>query len=123
MALTYDDGPSEWTARLLDVLRAADARATFFVLGEAIDGREDLLVRAAAEGHEIGNHTFTHPRPDLTPDDELETEIARTSDRIRSVLGTGPTLMRAPNGLAEDRVAPLAAKYGMPAFSTSWKTT
>jgi peptidoglycan/xylan/chitin deacetylase (PgdA/CDA1 family) len=114
IALTYDDGPSEWTMPLLEVLRAAGAHATFFVIGEWIDGREDILVQTATDGHEIGNHTFTHPRPDLASLQDLEDEISRTSDRIASVLGEAPTLMRSPHGMAEDRVAPLAAKYGMP---------
>ena len=56
IALTFDDGPSQWTPAILDLLAAAGARATFFVLGQAIDGREDLLRRIASEDHELGNH-------------------------------------------------------------------
>jgi peptidoglycan/xylan/chitin deacetylase (PgdA/CDA1 family) len=99
---------------MLDVLRTVNARATFFVIGEWIDGREEILRQTAAEGHEIGNHTFTHPRPDLASEEELDDEIARTSERIASVLGEAPTLMRSPHGMAEDKVAPIAAKHGMP---------
>ena len=114
VALTYDDGPSEWTEPLLDVLRAGQAAATFFVIGEAVDGREETLLRCAADGHEVANHLFTHPRPDLIRDDQLEEEVARTSDRIANVLGKAPTLLRTPYGLAEERVAPIAARHGMP---------
>src|SRR3954452_19206383 len=58
LSLTFDDGPSRWTAAILDVLRDHGARATFFVIGEAVAGNEWIVQRAYAEGHEIGNHTM-----------------------------------------------------------------
>ena len=61
VALTFDDGPRrDTTAPLLDGLRDRGAHATFFVIGEQIPGNEDLLERMAAEGHQIGNHTYSH---------------------------------------------------------------
>ena len=60
IALTFDDGPGPYTARLLDGLAQYHARATFFVLGCRIPGNEELLVRMAQEGHEIGNHSYSH---------------------------------------------------------------
>lgn len=64
IALTFDDGPSEWTPRFLDLLARHGARATFFVLGVNVQGREDVLRRIVAEGHEIGLHGWDHARLD-----------------------------------------------------------
>ena len=61
VALSFDDGPSLWTEQILDLLAESGARATFFVCGVAIEGREDTLRRCVAEGHEVANHTHTHP--------------------------------------------------------------
>ena len=61
MALTFDDGPSPaWTPRLLEGLSRRGARATFFLVGSQIEGREDLVRRIRQEGHQIGNHSFGH---------------------------------------------------------------
>ncbi len=61
VALSFDDGPSLWTEQILDMLAATGSRATFFVCGQTIEGREDTLRRCVAEGHEVANHTHTHP--------------------------------------------------------------
>jgi peptidoglycan/xylan/chitin deacetylase (PgdA/CDA1 family) len=60
LALTFDDGPSQWTPAMLDVLGEHEARATFFVVGRYVEERPELVARMAREGHEIGNHTFDH---------------------------------------------------------------
>jgi len=114
IAITFDDGPSKWTDSFLEVLELAEARATFFVIGQAIDAWESTVVELAEGGHEIANHLFSHPRPDLISDEELEDEIARTSERIEAVVGNAPQIIRAPYGLGEERVAPIAARHGMP---------
>ncbi len=62
MALTFDDGPSaEWTPKILDILKQKGVKATFFIVGENGETNPGLVQRILAEGHEIGNHTFTHP--------------------------------------------------------------
>jgi peptidoglycan-N-acetylglucosamine deacetylase len=114
IAITFDDGPSKWTDDFLEVLEGSNARATFFVIGQAIDVWEATVAELARCGHEIGNHLFSHPRPDLISDEELEDEIVRTSECIEAVVGKPPDVIRAPYGLGEDRVAPIAARYGMP---------
>ena len=114
IAITFDDGPSKWTDDFLEVLESAKARATFFVIGEAIDAWEDTVTKLARCGHEIANDMFTHPRPDLISDEELEDEIARTSERIEAAVGKAPDVIRTPYGLGEDRAAPIAARHGMP---------
>ena len=83
IALTFDDGPSQWTPAILDLLAAAGARATFFVLGHAIEGREDQLRRIAAEGHELGNHGHSHRDMRELSDAEItyELQVDRGPDR------------------------------------------
>src|SRR5436190_24027732 len=62
LALTYDDGPNDPdTLRLLDVLAKHEVKATFFVIGRYVEQRPDIVQRIVKEGHEIGNHTYTHP--------------------------------------------------------------
>ena len=113
VALTWDDGPSEWTEPILDLLAQHDARATFFVCGFAIVGREDLLTRMMAEGHEIGNHTFTHPRITRLTDHEAEHELWMTSEAIRDATGLYPRYWRAPHFDHDARVDGIALNMGM----------
>ena len=96
VALTFDDGPDEWTEPILDALRDAGAHATFFVIGEAIHGNEPVLERIRAEGHEIGNHTMTHPRLDTVSRRTIASEIRRGSKAIEQAIGEPPTAFRPP---------------------------
>lgn len=96
VALTFDDGPSEWTEPILDTLRETDVRATFFVVGESIEGREATLARIAAEGHEVGNHTLTHPRLSELSREEVRTELVECNRRVERVLGEAPRVFRPP---------------------------
>jgi peptidoglycan-N-acetylglucosamine deacetylase len=94
IALTFDDGPSPQTPDVLDLLRDHRGRGTFFVLGESVEGREEILARTLAEGHEIGNHTFSHQPAMRCTDDELAHDIAR----CQRLLGHAPQLFRPPYG-------------------------
>lgn len=105
VALTFDDGPHpEITPKILDVLSTYQAKATFFMIGQHIERYPDLAARVAAEGHEIGNHTWTHP--DLTKLDEqqIRDELERTAQLITSVCGRSPVHMRPPFGASDERV-------------------
>lgn len=100
IALTFDDSPNDGcTARLLDGLRERGAHATFFIIGEQIEGREPLLRRMAAEGHQIGNHTFTHRRLDNSGAVGAG-ELARTEAALHEVLGGSGYWIRPPWGFA-----------------------
>jgi len=112
LALTFDDGPSEWTAPILDELARHGAKATFFVLGEHVDGNEDVLRRAVAEGHELGNHTFSHTPCSRLSADEIETELTRTQELIAAATGVRPRLVRPPYGDGFDAVEPVAQQLG-----------
>ncbi|MCO6010373.1 polysaccharide deacetylase family protein [Actinoallomurus purpureus] len=98
IALTFDDGPVAGTAKLLDILKAHEAHATFFVLGMQVANNVDILKREAAEGHEIGNHTFDHIKLVGAPRGKVEDELIRTQEAILQVTGTPPTVFRPTYG-------------------------
>ncbi len=96
VALTFDDGPSVWTEQILDLLAGSGARATFFVCGLAIEGREATLRRCIAEGHEVANHTHTHPELRQLDRAAVFAELDSASAAIESVIGTRPVHFRPP---------------------------
>src|ERR1700682_1382004 len=99
IAMTFDDGPSATlTPKLLDILAAHHIKATFFVIGENVAQHPEVVARAAREGHEIGNHSWSHPNFGKMSDDAVRRELRQTDDAIKSATGTGPTLMRPPYG-------------------------
>lgn len=99
VALTFDDGPRRITTeRLLDGLKERGASATFFLIGEQIEDNADLVVRMAEEGHQIGNHTWSHQRLDGAAPDEAAHEVARTEAALEALLGGGEYWLRPPYG-------------------------
>ena len=112
VALTFDDGPwAETTEQLLDGLAERGAKATFFLIGEQIAEHEDTVRRMAAEGHQVGSHTFTHR--DLSRGDPAERlrEIEQTDTLLRDLLGEGSYWLRPPWGFL---AAETAAAVGVP---------
>jgi len=108
VALSFDDGPGPATPALLDVLASRSAKATFFLLGKNLERARDVAVRMAREGHVLGNHTFSHARPDAILAPQLVEEIARTDGLISDVCreaGVAPSMpipVRLPYGPAPD---------------------
>ncbi len=99
---------------MLDLLRVHEARATFFVVGAHVEARPEVVGRASAEGHELGNHTFDHIDAAHEPDDDvLRDQIARTTAAIEHAVGRPPRLMRPPYGKDVARVARLAGELGL----------
>jgi peptidoglycan/xylan/chitin deacetylase (PgdA/CDA1 family) len=99
IALTFDDGPAaKLTPKLLDLLAAHHIKATFFVIGENVAEHPDIVARAAREGHEIENHSWSHPNLRKMSDDAVRRQLQRTDDAIRAAIGTRPTLLRPPYG-------------------------
>src|SRR5438309_594324 len=99
IALTFDDGPSEkLTPRLLDLLAQHHIHATFFVIGENVAQHPEIVQRAAREGHEIGNHSWSHPNFAKMSDDAVRSQIKRTEEAISSAIGSRPILLRPPYG-------------------------
>ena len=99
IAMTFDDGPSsENTPRLLEMLKQRNIKATFFLIGQNAAANPDLVRRIFAEGHEIGNHSWTHPQLSKLSDDRVTTEITKTQDAIKNASGYTPALLRPPYG-------------------------
>jgi peptidoglycan-N-acetylglucosamine deacetylase len=112
--LTFDDGPSESTGPILDLLAEHGVRAHFFVIGARAQERRDLIERAAADGHLIGNHTWDHAALAQISDDAAVIEnLGRANDVITEILGASPTLFRGPYGSVDARVERLAATLGL----------
>ena len=104
VALTFDDGPRrDTTSRLLDGLRERGASATFFLVGQQIEGSEDLLLRMRDEGHQVGNHSWSHASLKDESDWGLLQEVGRTDTLLREVLGEGSYWLRPPYGLLTAR--------------------
>ena len=105
LALTFDDGPHpELTPQLLDILRAEGIRATFYVIGRNVETYPDIARRIVSEGHEIANHTWSHPALPSVGAARLNKEIASTTEVIQRVTGRRPTNMRPPYGAINERV-------------------
>ena len=99
IALTFDDGPNPTlTPKLLDLLAAHHFKATFFVIGQNAADHPDILRRAVREGHEIGNHSWSHPNLAKMSDEAVRRELQKTEDAIVAAIGKKPTLMRPPYG-------------------------
>jgi len=99
IALTFDDGPNPaHTPRLLDMLRRRNVKATFYVIGERAANHPDIIRRIVTEGHEVGNHTWTHPNLKKLSDDAVRRELNKTRDAIVSACGVQPRTMRPPYG-------------------------
>jgi peptidoglycan/xylan/chitin deacetylase (PgdA/CDA1 family) len=99
IAMTFDDGPNEkLTPKLLDLLAQHHIHATFFVLGENAIQHPEILKRAVQEGHEIGNHSWSHPNLAKASEETVRSQIKRTEDLITNVIGSRPTLFRPPYG-------------------------
>lgn len=97
VALTFDDGPSpKWTPQVLDILRRRGVRATFFLVGNNVDAYPGLARQIVAEGHVIGNHTYTHPNLDGLSYAAQAAEIDRGTDAIIAATGVRPCVFRGP---------------------------
>lgn len=105
VALTFDDGPSPWSARIAAALESHGCRGTFFLLGEAVQRAPDVAAQLAADGHELGNHLHSHRDPARQSHAELRAEIVRAADAIEAAAGRRPALVRPPYCAAPDRVA------------------
>ena len=113
IALTFDDGPSAgYTAEILDILREYDVKATFFVIGKNVEAHPDLLRRTVAEGHEIGNHTYSHPHLKTIDEARLSEEVARSATLLQEVAGIRTSLFRPPEGIITPAVTAAAEKGG-----------
>ena len=109
IALTFDDGPHKYrTPEILDILKKYNVRATFFVVGEMAEASPDIIRRELAEGHEIGNHTFSHSKMRKMTPASLKNEIEKTEEAIFEISEYRPKLFRPPEGWCSDTIAKAA---------------
>ena len=114
VALTFDDGPSvPFTGQVLDILRKNHIRATFFLCGANAERYPELVRRIRDEGHEIGNHTYSHPYLYLMSRKSIAAEIDRTQDVLEKISGRRPRLFRPPFGVRWFSLWPLLRERGM----------
>ena len=116
IAMTFDDGPHpKLTPILLDILRVRKMRATFYLIGRSVVTWPDIVKRIADEGHEIGNHTWSHPNMATLGDAAMFAEIDRTNEAIYKITGRPPVTFRPPYGAFTLRQRKLLfAARGMP---------
>ena len=122
IALTFDDGPHpKYTSMILDILKENDAKATFFVIGENAKQYPELILREKEEGHEIGNHTYTHPDMKGISVDKAVEEIMLTQDVISEITGTRPVLFRSPGGIFSDELVLMLESIECKPVLWSWR--
>ncbi|MBD3918531.1 polysaccharide deacetylase family protein [Paenibacillus sp. PR3] len=118
VAFTFDDGPDvNYTPQILDLFREIGGKATFFMIGNQVKANPELARRALAEGHEIGNHTNTHPNlTDLSPDEVIR-ELSIAAQNIKEVTGIEVRTFRPPYfGYNETVHSIVTDKFGYPAI-------
>jgi peptidoglycan/xylan/chitin deacetylase (PgdA/CDA1 family) len=113
VALTFDDGPSPFTDRLLQILADNDAKSTFFLIGNKVAANTAGAKRIADAGMEVANHTWEHPNMTTIPPELIGSQIAKANDAIASATGQRPKLLRTAGGLINDKVLAAAKQQGM----------
>lgn len=118
LAMTFDDGPHPTnTPRLLDILKARNIKATFFVVGSNARRYPHILRRMVAEGHEIGNHTDSHAYLTKISSDAIRRELSVTHQAIVSATGVAPRTVRPPYGaVTSEQKAWIKAEFGYPSI-------
>ena len=106
VALTFDDGPSEdCTGELLDGLKERGIRATFFLMGENIPGKEELVLRMREEGHLIANHGYRHVQMTHEGEEAVAESVEKAQEMIQKITGERPEFLRPPYGDWNERLA------------------
>lgn len=118
VALTFDDGPGQYTSRLLDELKERGIPATFFVVGRNAAKHTDLLKRMIDEGHVVGNHTMNHKNLTKQTEETVLSEIGTSADIIEQATGVRPYLLRSPGGNINDAVKAVLKEQAV--LSINW---
>lgn len=113
VALTFDDGPMNSTAKLLDILAERKVKATFFMVGGNAGTYPALVRREHAEGHELGNHSYTHADLGRASTTKIMSELTRTQHAIQRAGGVSPRLMRPPYGSTGPKLAAATKRLGL----------
>lgn len=118
IAITFDDGPHpENTPRLLDMLKARNIKATFYVVGDMVTHYPEIVAREVAEGHEVGNHTKSHKLLSRLSDDGVRAELQVCHDAVIAASGVAPKTMRPPyGGITKSQKAWVKEEFGYPSI-------
>ncbi len=112
--ITFDDGPDpRWTPMVLEILAQAGVKATFFVLGQAVQDHPGLLAQEVAQGHEIGVHNWVHTDVYGAEPDQVRADVQRTIEAVQAAGGPRPTLWRPPYGRVDAPALMVAAQMGL----------
>jgi peptidoglycan/xylan/chitin deacetylase (PgdA/CDA1 family) len=127
VALTFDDGPSPYTSHVLDLLEQYNCSATFFVVGNVVNARKDVVRRAYNMGCEIGGHSWSHRDLTKISEEDVRQELTKTSNAVQDITGTAPKFYRPPYGAVNSQVKSISADMGLPLICWSvdtrdWKT-
>lgn len=118
IALTFDDGPSKYTDRLLDAFASNGGKGTFFVVGNIIDNHPDTLKRIVSEGHQIGGHSWDHRQLTKLSREDITGQIMNTRAKILEITGADTTMIRPPYGSYNDDVKQVCTNLGI--FMVNW---
>jgi peptidoglycan-N-acetylglucosamine deacetylase len=119
VALTFDDGPHpKYTQQILDLLKQYDAKGTFFVVGQLAEKSPEVVLRMYENGHEVANHTYTHPSTKSVS--KIMEEISKTNNTIYSITGFSPNLFRPVEGIYTDEIVNEVVKNGYKIVMWSW---
>lgn len=113
VALTFDDGPSEDTAAILDILEEYRVKAAFFMIGSQVEKFPELARRIVQEGHEIGNHSLSHPMYLYQTSKKTRYELERSQQIIKHATGITPVIARPPCGVRSPGYFAAASRMGL----------
>ena len=127
VALTFDDGPSAATKRILSALNEVDGVATFFMVGERVSDYPNTAKAVAAQGSQIGTHSWSHNSLTKLDADSIRSDLLRSEDAIESVTGIRPTALRPPYGNVNSDVKSVCGELGLVVVNwgldtLDWKT-
>ena len=123
VCLTFDDGPAEYTVAILDVLKKHGVKAAFFVIGHKCEEQRELLKRIIAEGHLIGNHSYSHTNNlGWASTGKIREEIEQTNMIIKNSTGLAPRYFRPPFGVTNPNIASAVGLLGMKSVGWSIRT-
>ncbi|MBP1904634.1 peptidoglycan/xylan/chitin deacetylase (PgdA/CDA1 family) [Paenibacillus turicensis] len=113
VAFTFDDGPdAQFTRQILNIFRKVNGKATFFMIGEQMDANEEIAREVYEAGHEIGNHTYSHPDLTTLPMEQVASELQKMHERIHQLTGQSPISFRPPFFQINASIAELATNAG-----------
>jgi len=122
IALTFDDGPSEHTPRILDALEQYGGRATFFTVGNLLNANKETVLRAHNMGCEIIGHTWDHKDLTKLSDWEIRNQLLATNDAIKNITGIAKPMYRPPYGAMDERVRRISGELGFSTVTWSFDT-